>query len=364
MVYFCFIIPFIAAVILLVFYKKHVVWWELAVPIAASTIFILVAKAICIHSLTTDEEYLGGYITQVRYYEDWNEYIHRTCAYKCGKSTCYRDCSYVKYHPEYWEAISTVGTFNISEQKYKKLLNQFGATPVFRELHRNSYTNDGDMYSGDWKNDNATLEPAVVSHNYENRPKAAVNVYHFDKPDSADVRQYKLFEYPPIYDVYKQDALLGYNDPKAARMLQILNSRLGAPKQLRVFILVFKDQPREAAIMQENYWEGGNKNEFVICIGIDAQQRVKWSHDFSWTEREDSKVETRTFIENQGILDLPAIVDFTYTELNEKYERKNFADFNYLNIEPTLKQVVWIFIFTIIVNIGVAVWVVKNEIEE
>jgi hypothetical protein len=364
MVYFAYAIPFIAGLIMILLFRSKLIWWELLIPIAATTVFVITAKIICVHALTTDDEYLGGYVKEVRYYEDWNERIHRTCCYKCGKSTCCHDCSYTQYHPERWTAETSLGTFDISEARYNALLRQFNAQPVFYDMHRHYHTDDGDMYYGQWKGEDKTLEPVTATETYENRPRAATNVYHFDKPDTAEIKEYGLFEYPKIYNVFHQELILGVDNDEAEKKLQILNARLGGPKQVRVFILVFKNQPRQAGIMQENYWEGGNKNEFVVCIGIDDQHRITWAHDFSWTEREDAKVEVRTFIEGKSYLPLVDIVDYLSKEMTDKWERKDFADFDYLNIEPTLKQVVWIYILTILVNVGICWWAVANEHEE
>lgn len=367
MVYLCFLVPVVTVIILLVFYRIRVVWWELMIPVAASILFILIAKAICIHSLTADTEYLGGYVTDVRYYEDWNEYIHRTCTSCSGSGktrTCHTyDCSYVDYHPEYWTAETTLGSYTITEARYNELVRQFKATPNFVELHRKYHTNDGDMYRADWAGEDATLEPVTTTHGYENRPKACVNVYHFEPVDTADIREYGLYSYPGIYKQWRQDQILGYRDQKAEKKLQLLNAKLGRNKQIRVYFCVFKNKPRDAGHLQEQLWEGSNKNEFIVCIGINDQQEVQWVYDFSWTEKEDMKVDIRSLIESQKKLDLSAAIDFTYQEIQTKWVRRNFKEFDYLTIEPTMKQVVWIFILTAFVNLGLGIWVVKNDIE-
>lgn len=367
MIYFCFTIPVIATIILAVFYKKYVIWWELLVPIGISVIFILIAKAICIHSLTTDVEYLGGWVSEVRYYEDWNEYIHRTCQSCSGsgktRSCVTYDCSYVRYHAEYWTAETTLGQYNISEQRYNQLVNKFKQKPSFYDMHRRYHTNDGDMYFAKWQGENETLESVTATHNYENRPKAALNVFHYEPVDSIDIKQYKPFNYPPITDKWHQVNILGYKNPEAERKLQILNARLGKSKQIRVFFCIFKNQPLEAAHIQEQYWEGSNKNEFIVCVGIDDKDKVQWAYDFSWTEREDMKVDVRTYAQSQDTLNLSSLVDYTYNEIETKWKRRDFKEFDYLSIEPTMKQVVWILILTTIICIGIGVWVVKNDID-
>jgi hypothetical protein len=376
MVYLCFLIPICNIILLAVFYKKFVIWWELIVPIVISVIFILIAKAICISSLTDDVEWLGGYVTEVRYYEDWNERVscrHPIYCISCSGSGKNRSChNYVcghhhpydvDYHPEYWTAETTLGSYSITKDKYNKLVNQFRVTPQFVELNRDYHTDDGDMYKGVWQGEDETLEAVTKSESYENRPKAAVNVYHFEPVDTFDINQYKLLKYTEIYNQWYQDLILGYSDLKAEKKLQILNARLGRNKQIRVFFCIFKNQPREAGQLQEQYWEGSNKNEFIVCIGIDDLNNIQWAYDFSWSEKEDMKVDIRTYIESQDKLNLSDIVDHTYNEIQTKWVRKDFKDFDYLTIEPTLKQVIWILILTLVINVGIAFWVVLNEID-
>lgn len=375
MVYLCFLIPVATIIILAVFFKKFVVWWELIIPVVASVILILIAKATCIHSLTSDTEWLGGYVTDVRYYEAWNERVpcrHPIYCTSCSGSGKSRSCrTYVcghhhpydvDFHPEYWTAETTLGSYNINKAKYNKLVAQFKAIPQFVELNRDYHTIDGNMYKALWNSEDETLEAVTTTHEYENRPKAAINVYHWEPVDTADIKQYHLLDYPPIYDQWKQDNVLGWTDKKAEQKLNVLNARLGRNKQIRTYFCIFKNQPREAGHLQEQYWEGSNKNEFVVCVGVNDQNEVQWAHDFSWTEKEDMKVDVRTFAEAQGTLNLSELIDYTYNEVNTKWVRKDFKDFDYLTIEPTMKQVVWIFILTILICVGTSWWVIANDI--
>jgi len=364
-VYAFLLVPILMGVVLIAFYKHKVLWWELVIPVVYTVIFIAIAKWIAVTSLTTDTEYHSGYVGEVVYYEDWNERIHRTCCHKCGKSTCCHDCSYTLYHPERWEVRTTVGSFGISKQRYQKLMQQFKAKPTFRDMHRHYYTDDGDAYYGAWPGDDESLEPAVSTDTYENRPKASLSLFHYTPLDTTELKVHKPMIYPDIYDVYRQDCLLGIDDKAAHRKLQILNSRLGIPRGVKAFIIVYVDKPREAAIAQERFWEGGNRNEIVLCIGVDANYNVQWAHDFSWTDRQDFKVEVRSFAEQQSgtALKLEPIIDFMYQEVNTRWKEKDFKDFDYIHIEPTANQVIWIAILTIITNVLIGWWIVANEFD-
>lgn len=371
--YLAFAIPVIAAIALYTFFKHKTKIWEVAVPMLFTIILILGAKAICVSSLTDDTEYWGGMVYEARYYEAWDEYIHQTCTRECccvrdskGNETCGTetyDCSYVDYHPEYWQIVTSLGSYNISEEQYNKLVRKFEVRPTFKDMHRDYHSRDGDMYYARWDNSDEKLEPITRPHSYENRPKASSSIYRFEPVDSFDIKQYKPFDYPSI-NGYKQRLILGYNDPKAEHALQILNARLGKEKQVRVYFLIFKNQPLDAGAIQERYWEGGNKNELNVCIGIDDNNNVKWAYVFSWTEQSEVKVNIRTHIQESKKFDLYEYVNYTKTQVLENWVRKQFKDFDYLTIEPTMKQIIWIYILTILFNAGICVWIVNNEFDD
>lgn len=383
LVYFSFVIPIIISLILFIFFRHKIQWWEIAVPMVISVLLVLLAKWICVSSLTSDTEWLGGYVTEVRYYEPWDEEVscrhpkycdeYDRCCSRDSKGNCNSctrrvQCGYkhlydVDYHSEYWLAKTTLSDYSISENRYYQLVKQFGTGKNFVDMHRDYHSIDGDMYSTVFDNDDSKLEPVAESHTYENRPMVSNSIYKYEEIDSFDIKTYKPFDYPSITNDFHQKVLLGHNDKKIEQRLQVLNSRFGAPKQIRIFFLVFKNQPREAGLIQERYWQGGNKNELIICVGTDAIGNVNWGHVISWTDETAVKIKIKHQIENNKNLDINHILDTVEEEIKTDWKRKPFHDFDYLNIEPTTTQVIWILILTLIVNIGLAYWIVINEFE-
>lgn len=376
-VYLAFLIPVVFAILLFIFYRHQTQWWEVSIPMVATVIFILIAKAICVHSLTEDTEWLGGYVTEVQYYQPWDEqvscrhpiYCSRTVCSGSGKTrSCHTEryvCGHmhpydVDYHPEHWEAITTLNDFGISQSRYNQLVLQFGTGKQFVDLHRHYHSIDGDMFSTKWDHNDEKLEPVAQEETYENRPKASHTIFHFQDLDSTEIATYKPFDYPPVID-HKQKTLLGYSDEKAHHELQVVNSEFGKSKQVRAFLLVFKNQPREAGLIQERYWQGGNKNEIVVCVGIDKDDNIMWGHTFSWTESTGVKIKIRNAIENEQKINLSQIVNVIQDEVKFEWKRKDFHDFDYINIDPTITQIIVIYILTILVNVGLAWWIIVND---
>ena len=358
-----------------IWFRHEVVWWEYLLNFGIALICIFASKAIIEHTQVTDTEYWGGWATEVRYYEDWNEYIHQTCSRECccttdsnGNTSCsteYYDCSYVDYHPEYWQLLGSNGeSINISQEKYEELVSQFGTGKHFIDLGRNYHTNDGDMYVTKWGGELDKLESIVTKHSYENRVRVSSSTFALKEPPKEIFEEYGLYHYPKIEDRYKQKVILGYDNVNAEKLMQIINARLGAKYQFKTFIMVFKNQPREAGLYQEEQWQGGNKNELNIAIGIDDNENVKWCHVFSWTDERSIVVNIKNHIEGQEQLDLIEFAGLLPRMVRDDWVRKEFEDFSYLSVEPETHHIVWAFIVTLLVNIGVTAFVVMNNVTE
>jgi len=365
-IYGALLIPIITAFILYKYFSHKTIWWEFAVPFIVSLIFIVSMKSIIEAVQVSCKEYWGSFIKQVNYYEDWNEYIHRICTRSCGKNciTTY-DCSYVQYHPPRWEITTTTNeTVSITQREYNRVKSIFN-NESFVDLHRHHFTNDGDLYYSSWSNDSVRAVPVTTIHRYENRIKASdQSVFHYGEVSDSDKVKYSLKEYPEIWEDYKTISVLGDSSQDALladKKAQYINGLLGSKKEVRLFILVFKNQPIEAAIYQEWYWCGGNMNEIVACIGIDNQRNIKWAKTISWTRSESLKAEITQHINSQSKLNLSVTTEWMKSRIESKFKRRDFKEFNYLTVEPPLWAVILTYLLTITINVLLSRWIILNE---
>jgi len=373
-IYGALLIPLIVAFILYKYFNRNVIWWEFIIPLAVSLLFTFIMKFTIEKVQVSSKEYWGSLVDRVEYYEPWNEYIHQTCTTTCccdskgqNCSTKTYDCSYVRHHSAYWQIVSTNGeVVGISESEYNKIKQKFN-NEQFAELDRNYYTQDGDEYYSKWANDSATAIPVTTLHHYENRVKAAdQSVFHFGEVSKTDVKKYSLKEYPKIFDNYKMQSVIGDSSEDAIiadKKFQFINGLLGHKKEVKLFVLIFKNQPIEAGLYQEWYWCGANMNEFVICIGIDKERNVKWCKPISWTRSETLKAEVKNFVQSQTKLNLQAIADYTQIQVDKQFVRRNFKEFSYLTVEPPVWAVILTYLLTILINVGISYWVIKNDYE-
>jgi hypothetical protein len=62
-------------------------------------------------------------------------------------------------------------------------------------------------------------------------------------------------------------------------------------------------------------------------------------------------------------LDLVAYADWLRPEIEQKWVRKKFEDLSYITVEPPMSAVIWTFIGTLVVTIGIGMWAVMNQFE-
>jgi len=374
MIWLLILIPIVAVAVALMFLpKRKIAWWEYLSLFGVTLLTILISKFAIEKSMTSDTEYWNEIAVEVVYEGKWDEYIQKTCSSTCccdkdgnNCTTTYYDCSYVDHHRARWMIRSKNTTIGISQSQYNRIKNKWGNEKK-TGTHSRAYTYDDGIYGSFWLSRRELIECMVIKHSYENRVQAAHTVFDFEEVKEEDVVKYGLYEYPEIYDNYKQNHILGSGDATqkyAENRMRILNAELGPKKQLKAFILIFKNKTAQSGIMQEAYWKGGNKNEFVLAVGVDDDNKIQWNHPFSWAEKSIVKVETREYINNQEYLNLSNISKFLYKELDEKFVRKQFSEFSYITVQPSSKSIIIVMIIIIIFNIGMLIWFVKNEFDD
>ena len=363
-IWFALLIPIIAVFVLFKFFNHRVTIWEFFIPFVATLITILIMKFSTEAAQTVDTEYWSEPASHAIYSEPWDEEVPCNHSYNCNCTkddkgnescqTCYQHSYDVDYHPAYWAIVSESGyEVRITQDKFNSLCSRW-KNKVFEDKHRDYHEIDGDWYVTYWKKESENLECMVSEHYYENRVQASNSVFNYPEVLEDEKTRYQLYDYPGITDGYKQVNVLGMGDStrrNSNRKLEILNAELGKSKQVKVFVLLFRNLPEVAAFKQECYWKGGNKNEVVVCIGIDDALKVKWCKSFSFTENSEIKINIRNYVTDMPVLNCSKIVDFLYGEVNKNFERKKFKEFSYISVEPKTWQIWLTFVLSTIVTI-------------
>ncbi len=354
------LIPVLAAIILALVYSRRLIWWEYLVILLVPAMFIMGMKSLTEFTQTKATEFLGGYIVQAEHHEHWNEWITQTCVrmVSCGTDSegnteyCPEayDCSYCKDHPEYWELIdSNSNGWEVPRSTYDSYIVRWKTPQVFVNQHHSFYTIDGneffvhlpEVYSDEM------IESTTVPHSYTNKVQASHSVFNFPVIDPKKV---SVMERGGI-NAWHQECILGDAGPtKHAGDITIgkLNGMLGKASKVRVYVLVFKNKPRQSFIDQQAYWKNGHKNELDICVSVDNDYSVQWADVFSWSKEETLKFAIKDHLVGQKTLDLGELGTWLFDQVKGKVIRRDFREFDYLTIDPPMWTIVLTFVLVFV----------------
>lgn len=370
-----YILPFFLALILLLLFKKDMVWWEYLVLIGGSLLISLLITSIMRYDNCLDTEYLGGYVTKITHYDDWDEWIHRTCTRQVPAGTDskghmrYRtetyDCSYRDYHPERWCYTDDVGRehYFYNKAEFDAVMKELGYPKmVFRDMHRHYYTKDGDAQDYFWDGTVDNFRSLAWKETYVNKVIGSSSVMKFDNITPEQAKEMGLYDYPDVKWV-DQNPIVGCYSPSVKELKQVkyVNSIYARKKQFRMFILVWDKHSIAISEEQRSYWQGGNKNEFIVCLGYDnVKDSVIWCNAFSWCDDPKLEVATKRYFLDNPKMDLYQYAIWLENHI-DMWQRKEFKDFDYLSVPLTNGQQIWLLIFVILFNIVVAILLIGNE---
>ena len=362
-----FLIPIVTAGILAFKFREKTALWEYAVVLVPSLLLFFALKYSFVYISSLDKEYLSDLVNKITYYEDWDEtvMVTHTRTVSCGNGKT-RTETYVvperRYHPKRYVYETVTGETNdVSEDEYKLICYKLNMPAVFKDMHRSYRSKDGDAYVTSWNRTRENSYPVTWTHLYQNKVKASsYSIFKYGNMSEEEIKENKLFDYPEIKN-NDQNPILGFNatdtDIDAVRYL---NGYRGPKNQIHVFILCFNNPSLEVSEMQKAYWQGGNKNEFVVCLGV-KNNKVIWCNPFSWSDEPMLEVKTRDYFIKYPDINFKDYAEWLDTQIDKNWHRKEFNDFNYLSIELSIGWYIAILIIILCYNVGISYWVITNE---
>jgi hypothetical protein len=368
-----FTLPFIVAIILLIFFRKETTPKEYVLLILPSIVIFFVVRLIMFASSSVDTEYLGDYITKVRHYDEWDEWVHRTCTrtYKVGNTTRVQtyDCSYRRYHPEKWSYFDSRGKEHsiYSKKEFEKVKNKFNSKMVFVDMKRRYYRIDGDAQDYYWNKTKETSYTVTSTNLYKNKIQNSRSIFGFEEITKKQAKELGLFDYPCI-ECLDQIPVLSdsfYVSKQNIDAIKYINGFYGRKYQFRLYILLFPyDKGVEISELQRSYWCGGNKNELVVCLGMKDNTQIGWCNAFSWCDSPKLDLLTEQYFNENDSLDLIKYSNLITEGLERgDWKRKEFNDFEYIRRELSNSQCIWLVILLLLYNIGISIYIITNDIK-
>jgi len=373
-----FTIPILTIVILLLFFNKKILFYQYALILGPSVLFGILLNFIMISYNTSKTEYLGYYITSIKHYDRWDEYIYQTCTREVPSGTDSEghttyttetyDCSYVDTHPEHWTMIDNSNEeYEIERGTFNDLLNQWKTPMLFIDMHRDYYSIDGDCQKYNWDNKIEHSMTITIPHLYTNKIQATYSIFNLEKITKEEAKLYGLYDYPKVKG-YSQNNIIGMNcNAEEGKYMNFLNGYLGKSYQFRTYLLAFYDKSQEVSFKQRSYWKGSNKNEFIICVGLDSiSNKLLWGNSFSWSDDKTLEIMINDYLFSykEKELNLTDLSKTLLSDVPKYWKRKEFKDFDYLKPVLTQKQLMWLSILLIIINIGISIGILLFNKEE
>ena len=291
-----------------------------------------------------DIEYRSYYFTKIRHEDPWNERVRRTRTVKVGKRTHVQVYYVTVHHSDSWYIYDNGGDrSSISKEKYEELKNLWNTPMRFVDMHRHYYTINGDAQEYDWCGERECLRGYTESCIYENRVKGSESVLRYREISKEEAKDLGLKE----YDI--NNHVLGMKLTKEERQsLNFFNCYYGREKEIHLLLLAFPSSSGVGIVEdQKAYWQGGNKNELIVCVGLEPGTRnIKWTECFSWQDEPVLDCKIKNYLIERKYLDVNDLTLFVERNLGD-WHRKEFEDFNYIQTYLNHKQrviLLWIII--------------------
>ena len=353
-------------------------WHVYALVVGGSMAFTGFIHWLMYRHRTRTKEYLGSFIYSIRHDDAWverQEYTERVSDGKGG----YKEVRRVRYipHPDEYSYETSIGnSYDFSRSEYDEICRLWGTSCHHGQITGSHIKGGVRFYQTYEYNDllcklptsdpfenrtvHRTMIPITEEQSYVNKIKNSNSIFRFEDISRKSAAEMGLWDYPDNYG-YDMSPILGLDvDGTTDEQFRLFNAYYGAKHEFRLFLIFFdsSQQGIEIAEKQRSYWKGGNKNEFVVCLGI-SNGIVDWCHAFSWMDEPVLSVKIEDYFRTNPTLDLMALHGWLREHLDE-WKRKEFSDFKYIRVGLNTLQYWSLFVLTIAANVT-AVYFLVDE---
>ena len=258
---------------------------------------------------TSRTEYLGSMVSDINYEESWTELIEVQETRTDNKGNTYAVTKIKeRYHKEQYYFHTTLGTKFSTDYGFYSYVRDIWKLPYTRLSWSGNKIKGGIRYGTRYKlsdfDGNERENPKnwisiTESHYYTNKIQASNSIFKFETITKQEAYEIGLIDYPAIYS-YDAPCVLSNEisiSHDVDELFRKFNARYAPEFQMRLYILLFEaSKGIGISELQRSYWQGGNKNEFVICIGMNPHYVVEWARAFSWADEQTKEVETAQWL--------------------------------------------------------------------
>ncbi len=356
-----YLFPLVTAVALLLLFRNYDQWWAYLLMVALSDLLLW----LIIRRASRKREYLSGYAVNIQHHEAWTERVVIQEAYTDGNGkTRHRTVIRYHYHPDIWfMKLNTGVEVHVSESVYDRYRMIWGTerTEIY-PYHPNCVGGGGGQLY-EWNGVYADAGTSTYNGLYVNYVINSNSIFNTGEVTKEEINEFGLIDYPDIDDTETDVVLCSDNISKRLqisediqREYQLFNAFSGENKQIHAFVLVFDAAGGiTTALKQQAYWKGGNKNEFVVCLGVDVEENsVRWCKAFSWCDIPRLESATESYFIEHKELDLLSYASWL-TQNVSLWKRKEFKDFKYLGISLSPWRKVLVYFIALLLSAAMVV---------
>lgn len=310
-------------------------------------------------------EYLSGYATEALHHEAWTERVvhHHTYTDSQGNVKTKTVVSYV-HHPDRWFVLLNTGEqIDISEESYSDIVELWNTTEEWIDVYHVNCVSGGGGQAIVFDDEYNHLVTATYEGLYLNYVRGSNSIFRYEPLSRIEASRLGLVPYPPIGDdVLDVDAILlspklsgVHIDSRDQEHIQRINAYYGSEAEIHIFVLLFNASDGiSIALKQRQFWHGGNKNELVVCLGIEQStdaatpHHVAWCKAFSWCDAPQLDNATESYFLEHRNLDFEAYAAWLRQNIS-LWRRKEFSDFKYIGKRLSPRRAVMVTIFTLFV---------------
>lgn len=314
------------------------------------------------------KEVLNYKVSSVKHQERWSEKVIYTVQVASGRdskgNTTYRTETRTRtdYHGPFWYAMLENGKeLSISESEYNHWRSVWNNEKhVSTKIGTAKWCDnkvDGKCFESYWTNEFKDIYPYPIISRYKNKIRKSNSVFKYSS-------NYENFGKHPV-EQNNSDAIICFGTNVSNNDIELLNkvnAYLGYRKEIHIITILIAN--RDINIVNDiiSSWQGLNKNELAVFIGVDNDKNIKWCYVQSWLDN----TKLHGIIEDEIILskkiNIEKIKDIYMNNINNNWNRKQFKDFDYIRQSTELRYYVIGFIVFAIFSIiqMVACYILKT----
>lgn len=334
--------PFITKI----YFPHKLTWGEISISIIISIILSITSTLIVMYGGKSNTEIMNGEVVKKSQVEVSCSHSYQVCSGSGDNRVCVTH--YEHFNDYDWRVFTTVGELNIDriDRQGKDMPPRFKKVVI---------------------GEHVALESSYIDYLKEQETSLL-----YKKNHKENSRFEKLIpRYPRVYDYYHIKPVLfsGVRVSKETRdeynrMLTDELRSLGNQKQVNVVVVFVNTDDVEFGEYLRNEWKNGRKNDQVVVLGVTDYPKVSWGYSFGWSKNQKINSSIKYDINHINEVTPATLTSLVVSNVKKNFTRRPMSEFkSYLWETPVQWWKLLIVIITqLVVNIGVAVYMIRNDI--